>query len=145
MYKDTRASLVKREHRWRVSEYRGLDSKLPGASSSSRVAPRAASSNWVRWSMTRAGSMVARAAPLRPLTPLLPLLSPLSGVTGRRGETAASMMGLLVVQNSCGCEYCSLKDSVKVDLVLSTGTRALSKVQQLETEKKQDKVDKGYL
>lgn len=104
MYRDTTASLAKRVHRCNVSLYRAFDKRLPGASSSSRDAPRAASSRWARWSTTRAGSMATRAAPgVTPLMPLAPL--PLTGVPGGCGDTAASMMGVVVVGGSDRLEY----------------------------------------
>lgn len=104
MYKDTTASLAKRVHRCNVSLYRAFDRRLPGASSSSRDAPRAASSRWARCSTTRAGSMATRAAPgVTPLMPLAPL--PLTGVPGGCGDTAASMMGVVVVGGFDCSEY----------------------------------------
>jgi hypothetical protein len=104
MYRHTMVSLAKRVHRCNVSLYRAFDRRLPGASSSSRDAPRAASSRWARCSTTRAGSMATRGEPvLTPLIPLAPLT--LTGVPGGCGDTAASMMGVVVVRGFGGSDY----------------------------------------
>ena len=69
MYSDTMLSPAKRTHRCSVSVYRALESRLPGASSSSRVAPSATSSNRARCSNTRTGSIVANGVPFTPFGP----------------------------------------------------------------------------
>jgi len=92
-YSDVCPSIANRAHRCRVSGKRLFDSKLPGASSSARVAPSAASSSSERWFTTRMGSIVGVRVP----PPLL--LEPDPGVglgDGERGDGDARVSMVIV-------------------------------------------------